>query len=136
MSRANVVNVAMGIVLIHQNTEVTGSMWSAIPYLSISLSLDALLTLLIVTRLIVYTKNIRTSTGETGIGGLCKAIITMLIESCAINAVSSLLVIGPWGAGNNTANIFFFVLTQTQVRIFPRSRSSDRSSNVIDGSDR
>ena len=126
----------MGIVLIRQNTEVTGSMWSAVPYLSISLSLDTLLTLLIVTRLIVYTKNIRTTTGGTGIGGLCKAIITMLIESCALYAVSSLLVIGPWGAGSNAANIFFFVLTQTQVRILPRSRSLDRSSNVIDGSDR
>ena len=126
----------MGIVLIRQNTEVTGSMWSAVPYLSISLSLDTLLTLLIVTRLIVYTKNIRTTTGGTGIGGLCKAIITMLIESCALYAVSSLLVIGPWGAGSNAANIFFFVLTQTQVRIYPRSRSSDRTSNVIDGSDR
>ena len=126
----------MGIVLIRQNTEVTGSMWSAVPYLSISLSLDTLLTLLIVTRLIVYTKNIRTTTGGTGIGGLCKAIITMLIESCALYAVSSWLVIGPWGAGSNAANIFFFVLTQTQVRIFPRSRSSDRTSNVIDGSDR
>ena len=126
----------MGIVLIRQNTEVTGSMWSAVPYLSISLSLDTLLTLLIVIRLIVYTKNIRTTTGGTGIGGLCKAIITMLIESCALYAVSSLLVIGPWGAGSNAANIFFFVLTQTQVRIYPRSRSSDRTSNVIDGSDR
>ena len=126
----------MGIVLIRQNTEVTGSMWSAVPYLSISLSLDTLLTLLIVIRLIVYTKNIRTTTGGTGIGGLCKAIITMLIESCALYAVSSLLVIGPWGAGSNAANIFFFVLTQTQVRIFPRSRSSDRTFNVIDGSDR
>ena len=123
-------NVAMGMVLIYQNTEVTGSMWSSLPYLSISLSLDVLLTLMIVIRLILHTKNTHTATGGAGVGGVYRAVVTMLVESCALYAVSSLLVIGPWGAKNAAANIFFPILTQTQVRAVTKSRPSDRQSNA------
>ena len=90
-----------------------------LPYLSISVSLNILLTLMIIIRLILYTRNIRTAMGITGIGGLSKAIITMLIESCALYAINSLLVIVLWVTGYNDVVVFVPFLAQTQVRAFP-----------------
>ena len=129
--RANTDSIAMGIAFVYQAVEPAGITWSGLPYYSISLSLNVLLTLMIVIRLIVHTRNTRTALGMTGIGGLCKAIITMLIESCAIFAVSSLLVIGPWGAGQSPiVNFFLPILYQTQVRPFPLLWYSDRLADV------
>ena len=88
-------------------------------YISISVSLNILLTLMIVIRLILHTRNIRNAMGISGIGGLCKAVATMLIESCALYAVNSLLVIIPVAADSDVMNIFFPVLAETQVCTFP-----------------
>ena len=56
--------------------------------------------------------------------GLSKAIVTMLIESCALYAVISLLFLGLCGAGESSVVGFLLqILFQTQVRAFPRSRS-------------
>ena len=120
----------MGITVVYQNMHPTREVWSVLPYFSISLSLNILLTLMIVVRLILHTRNIRTAVGIAGIGGLCKAIITMFIESCALYAVNSVLFIGPWGVGNATENTFLPMLTQTQVCAFVRSRSSNTLSNA------
>ena len=106
-----------------------GSDWSLIPYLSISLSLNVLLTLMIVIRLTLHVRNTRTILGETGVGGLCKAIVIILVESCALHAVNSLLVIGPLGADNHVVDIFTPILGETQVRVFSQLRSPDRLSN-------
>ena len=108
----------MGIMLLYQTAESTGGVWLGLPYFSISLSLDVLLTLMIVIRLILHARDTRASMGKTGIGGLYKVIVTMLIESSALYAVSSLLVLGPASAGNNVADIFLFILAETQVRAF------------------
>ena len=111
----------MGIAFLYQTTVLTKAIqWSALPWFSISLSLNVLLTLMIIIRLILHTRSVRTAVGITGIGGLCKTIVTMLVESCALFAVNSLLVIAPWGTKNPTTNIFFPILAQTQVRAPPR----------------
>ena len=114
----------MGIMFLYQLSELTGgvylSVWFDLPYFSISLSLNVLLTLMIVIRLILHTRDIRASMGGTGISGLYKVIVTMLIESSALYAVSSLLVLGPSSAENSTADIFMPILVETQVRAFPR----------------
>ena len=117
--KANVVDVGMGILLVYQSSIVTSVTWSALPWFSISLSLNIILTLMIVIRLILHTRTIRTAMGGSGIGGLCKAVITMLVESCALYAVSSALLIGPWGAQNTVANTFLSILPEIQVRAFP-----------------
>ena len=91
----------------------------ALSYQLISVSLNVLLTLMITIRLIQHTRNIRTTMGGTGIGGLCKAIVTMLIESCALYAMTSLLPVVPWIIGYNDVITFVPVLSQTQVRTFP-----------------
>jgi len=68
---------------------------STLPYILISLSLNILLTLMIIVRLILHSRNVRAATGSpVGISGLYKTIATMLIESSALFAVSSVLVIG------------------------------------------
>ena len=117
---ANAINVAMGTAFIYQNARVSRPVWSALPYYSISLSLNILLTLMIVVRLIMHTRNTRTALGISGIGGLCKAIVIMLVESCALYAVNSLLVIGPLGAKNVTWSFFMSAIGQVRVRAFPQ----------------
>ena len=120
----------MGVMFVYQTAGVTTNAWSVLPYLSISLSLNVLVTLVIIIRLILHAGNTRTALGGAGIGGLCKAIVVMLVESCALYAVSSLLFIGPLGAGSFIMNVFLPILAETQVRAFPLPRSSDRLSNV------
>ena len=83
-----------------------------VPYLSISVSLNILLTILMIVRLVMYHRNIRNAVGG---GGLYNAIMTMLTESSALYAVSSILFIAPWGVGSWVADIFLPILVQVQV---------------------
>ena len=120
MLGANLDNTAMGLpticYAIIEEREL-GAVWSTVPYLSISLSLNIILTLMIVVRLILYGKNVRATMGSPGgIGGVYRTISTMLIESSALFAVSSLLVIVPLAAGSLVAKTFYSILAQTQVR--------------------
>lgn len=124
MLRANVVNTAMGIMLIYQTSQPNSSIWSSaaidfgLPYFSISMALNIILTLMIVTRLVLHRRNVRTAMGAPGgATGLYNAIITMLIESSALYAINSLLFVGPWGAGNHAADLFLPILAETQVRV-------------------
>ena len=127
----------MGILLIAYQAGGQSDSWRyvdlhfGLPYLLISILLNILLTLMIVTRLILHVRVIRTAMGGPDkISGLYKAIVTMLIESSALYAVSSLLVIGSWVAGEQASIIFFPLLAQTQVRAYLRTRSSDRLSDA------
>ena len=117
--RANVDNIATGIMGVYQTMQLISSDSAIIPYFTISVSLNILLTLMIVVRLILYNRSARAATGETESGGMYKAIVTMLIESCALYAVNSLLFIGLWGAQNYAESIFLPILAETQVRVFP-----------------
>ena len=118
---ADVDNIAVGTILIHRTTEVYGTLWPAVGYLSVSVSLNVLLTLMIAIRLVLHARNTRTALGITGIGGLCKAIVTMLIESCALYSAVSVLVLGAMsGNGNPIRNFFVPVFPAIQVRAFPR----------------
>ena len=122
MLSANVTDVAMGIAFSCQVSRWSGFMESlaanvGIPYFSISISLNVLLTLMISGRLILHSRNIRNALGApAGVTGLCKAIVTTLIESCALYAVCSLLFIASWAAKNWVAYFFLPILAQIQVR--------------------
>ena len=125
--RANNIDVAMGILLIYQASRPDSGIWNTLsvefglPYFSISIALNILLTLMIVIRLVLYGRNIHAAMGTPpGIGGLYKAVVAMLIESSALYAVNSLLFVGPWGAKNHAADIFLPILAQTQVRTLLR----------------
>ena len=117
-------------MFLYQTSRPAISAWAAnankfgTPYLSISISLNILLTLMIVTRLVLHTRNNRAALGASGgIGGLYKAIVTVLIESCALYAVSSLLIVAP---KTSVVEAFLPILYETQVRTPPRPLPPDR----------
>ena len=76
---------------------------------------------MIIVRLILHARDTRTILGKTGIGGLYKAVVTMLAESCALYAVNSLVYIGLLGAENSVVYAFSPILRQTQVCAFQDS---------------
>ena len=126
MLKANADNIAMGIT----SLILSDQFYCYTAYISISLSLNVLLTFMIVVRLLLHSWNVRTATGsQAGTGGLYKSIATMLIESSALFAVSSLLTVVLWAIGHPVSNVFTPILAETQVRAFPL-RSLDRSSHV------
>ena len=135
---ADGLDIAMSIALMFEISQPPNiNVWNTtavdfgLPYYSISIALNVLLTLMIIIRLILHTRNVRNAVGTAGTSGLCKAIVTMLIESCALYNVGSLLVIGSWITGGRGTVIFFNILNQIQVRAFPQLRSSQ--SNAATG---
>ena len=125
-----------GVILIYQSSQLGGGIIHAavdftLLYLSISVSLNVLLTFTIIIWFVLHTKNDRVPMGApAGIGVLCKAITTMFVESSALYAVSSLLVLVPWIARSSIVEVFLPVLAETQVRTFLQPISSDRLFNV------
>ena len=93
------------------------------PYYWGSFSLNTLLTLMIVARLVLRNKNLRNDMGiPTGINGFYTAVTTMFIESSALYAVAFLLFMGSWSAKSPSTDVFFPILVAAQVRptpIFP-----------------
>jgi len=114
------------------NETIPGLSKFGIPYLSISVSLNVVLTMMIVIRLVLHGRHIRTAPrSAVGISRLCKTVSTMFIESCALFTVSSLVVVGALAAtgtygklniiysGGSVVDIFFPILAEIQVRAFP-----------------
>jgi hypothetical protein len=90
-------------------------------YYSIALALNALLTLMLITRLVLHRKNIRRALGhQDRPSGLYKGIITMLVESGALYAASFVLFFGPWASASAFQLVTFQTLPEVQVRtVFP-----------------
>ena len=86
-------------------------------YFSISLSLNILLTLMIVGRLALHNRAIRNMVGASSqFGGLTGFVNVILVESCALCGVGSALFIGAWSVGSYLTDYFSWVYTATQVR--------------------
>jgi len=112
---------ATGLWFIYQTAQPTG-VWNllpskiGLPYFSISCGLNVLLTLIILVRLVLYGKNVKSALGARGtFSGLYKASLAVLIESCGLYAVNSLLFVVPWGIGSYVSGIFLPILAQIQV---------------------
>jgi len=95
---------------------------------------------MIITRLVLHSRSTRTTASAlAGIGGLYRTVITMLIESSALYAVSSLLVIGTYLSGNCSADLFLPILAETQViaplLIIKRvaNRHASKNSTIVTG---
>ena len=101
-------------------------------YISTCLSLNILLTLMIVIRLTLHIRNIRkaagVSCGPSELHATATAVVTMLIESYALYAATLLLYIIPWALYSPVAYIFSEAISTTQVRAvrspFPRSAAT------------
>ncbi|KAF9464030.1 hypothetical protein BDZ94DRAFT_1136969, partial [Collybia nuda] len=113
-------SVSMGIMTLFQSTRPDAHLWLsldvnfALPYFSISSALNITLTILIIVRLIMHQRSFRLVLGRRSAAQYAD-IITMLIESSAVYAISSFLFIGPFGGGNSVALVFLPILSQTQV---------------------
>ena len=111
-------------MFLFQNWQPGDSYWvTTVPplgifYISISVSLNVLLTSMIVTRLATHAKIIQNVVGAPStIYGLCGFVNTMLIESCALFTVGSLLYIGSWIPQSYLTNYFRPAFTATQVGV-------------------
>ena len=139
------INVGIGIVTLYfqRNWDMVdsgnglGLSEFSVPYISISVSLNVLLTLMIVIRLALHGRNIRTAPRSlAGISELYKAASTMFIESCALFSMNSLLVVGALVSGRNSirgsyvVDIFFPILAEIQVCTFPQQQSLGQLSNA------
>lgn len=112
----------MGIITLYIASQPNSNLWKGIavnfglPYFTISVGLNILLTLMISARLILHSRNIRGAMGSTsGVSSLYKAIVTMLIESSALYAITSILFIAPYAAKNYASDIFLPILAEVQV---------------------
>ena len=113
----NTTDVVTGIMNLYQQL----TLWDlganfGVSYLSISLSLNVTLTLMIVARLALHKRNLQEALGTSNeSSGLYTAIFAMLIESCTLYAITFLLYIVPWALDNPIATIFSSFLGAIQV---------------------
>jgi hypothetical protein len=122
---ANPIGAATGIALVYfQATEPDCSSWTpgtaklGIGYFSVTVSLNVLLTLMIVLRLLLHSRLVRDAMGPiTRPSGIYNAVVSMLVESSTLYAVTFILFIGTWATMSPAAFIFFPILAQTQVRV-------------------
>ena len=134
LSSANTADKGTGILSVYANSQPESSIMSPAelikdnaPYFAISVSLNLLLTLMIVVRLILYRRNIKNAMGgQAGVGGLYKTIATIMVESSALYAITYLLFIGSWAADISVQYIFLQALGETQVRTVFFSRKNNR----------
>ena len=125
----DVTNLATGIMIIVAQARGSDVVGISLPHLSASVSLNVLLTLMIVIRLVMHRRNVRAATGSSaGISGLYKAVATILIDSSALYAVTSLVLIGLWAARSGAAEIFTPIHAEIQVCASTRLESPDRLS--------
>ena len=114
---------AMGSVYIYQamkpeSTTIISGYGASLSYYSICVSLNALLTFMIVARLVWHTRNIGNAMGPSAGGsGVYRAVITMIIESHAPYAIAFVLYIAPWATSSPIQYIFSPILCETQVGV-------------------
>jgi hypothetical protein len=114
----------MGIAFIHQSSrpnsilhEPTAMIDVGAPYFVISAALNVILTLMIVIRLILHSRKVRNTIGPSpGASGLYNSIITILVESCALYAVTFVPFIVLWVSGSATQYVFLQIIANAQVR--------------------
>lgn len=117
-----ITDIGIGCMYLFQDSQGHTSYWNTsvvcfgFLYITVSLSLDVLLTLMIAVRLILHHRMVRTAIGEPStIIGLSKFAKTVLIESCALSAVSSSLYIASWIIQSYLVDYFCAIFLSTQV---------------------
>ena len=114
----SVTGVAMGIASVCKASGLIGTNLNT-AYVSVSLSLNVLLALMIVIRLMVHIRDVRktlgTSNGLNSLFTTTATVVTMLIESYALYAVALLLYVVPWAVDSPILGIFNGVTGAVQV---------------------
>lgn len=108
---------------------------ASLPYFIITLSLNILLTIMIIARLASRSRNIQNAMGvSTGTSKLFKAIASIFAESCLLFLINSLLFLPSLIVGGRLAFISFPPLAQSQVSIvyaFPQCTTMFEYSFLI-----
>lgn len=112
----------MGLMTLYKTSRPDSSLFSGItvsfglPYFTISVALNVLLTVIIAWRLLLHSRSFEKAVGSTSaITSMCRSIVTMLIESCALYAVASLCFIVPYAMSNYASAIFLPMLSRIQI---------------------
>ena len=119
----NITNSGLGIAYIYENNGIRFETVTATnittSYLAVCLSLNVLLTLMIVIRLIIHMRNIRKTLGSSnGLNGLfttTATVATMLVESYGIYAAVLIIYIVPWAIGSWIDALFAKITGPAQV---------------------
>ncbi|KXN87292.1 hypothetical protein AN958_08981 [Leucoagaricus sp. SymC.cos] len=112
-------SVAFGILLLKQVSAVSGSPWDAsginfiIPYYSMVLALNILVTALIVLRLLFYRHHIVRALGKN-FGHQYASLATVIVESATIYSTFSLLFLVPFASNSPVAQLFLQPLSTVQ----------------------
>jgi len=85
-----------------------------LPYLSVAVSLNVVVTLMIVARLLAH-RHYMTKVLGPGHVSHYTGVAAMIVESAALYSAFALLFIIPFGVGNSIANTFLQALSQVQV---------------------
>ena len=108
----------MGIITLYKSSSPGSNLWAnitvdfALPYFTISVALNVVLTLIICFRLLWHSRVYSMASPSKGSYG---QIIAMLVESCALYALFSVLFIGTYASGNYMSSLFLPILSQVQV---------------------
>ena len=97
-------------------------LYKVIPaYIAINFTLNVILTLMIVGRLALRSKQIRDIMGPwSGAGDWYKRIAVMFVESCALYAISLLVYLIVYSRPSSINDIPYQVFIETQFRIVSR----------------
>ena len=116
MLSTDTTNTATGITCIYGASKYPSLSWESycVPYYSVSLALNIILTLMIIARVFSHSRDVQRATGtQTTAGGLYKTIVTMLIESCSLYAIAFLICMA--SSRNTVTNTFWPALIHVQV---------------------
>lgn len=113
---------AMGIMVLFEIQLPASNLWTALSaqfvlaYFTLSLSLNILLTLLIVLRLLIHRHRAREYLGATHATNYT-SIVAMLVESSALYTAFSLIFIVSYVRKSAVQNLFLPVLGEIQVSV-------------------
>jgi hypothetical protein len=112
----------MGIMTLYKTSRPDSSLFSGVtvsfglPYFTISVALNVLLTIIIAWRLLLHGRNLKNAVGlPSGIVTIYRSVITMLVESSALYAVVSICFIVPYAMSHHASAIFLAVLSRVQI---------------------
>jgi hypothetical protein len=110
----------MGIITMFKAARPSSTLLSGLdnfglPYFAIAVGLNVLLSLTISARLLSQNWRARTSMLESSLTFLYRNATILLIESCSVYAIVSIMFIGPYSANSYAWAIFLPVLAQVQV---------------------
>ncbi|KAF7965220.1 hypothetical protein HWV62_45047 [Athelia sp. TMB] len=115
-------SASMGVMVLYQASRPSATLWTklavnfGLPYFIITVSLNVTISCLISMRLLVYRYRMHQAfPGGNSTTAPYASIASLLIESSALYAISSLLFIGPYAAGSYLSKVFLPILTQVQA---------------------